>query len=374
MDPTLISTSGPTDHFGWLLDPTVAGRPKSRAQSFYRASSITLSPNISNRYNINFPSGTDMSDFEKGDRFTYHQRVGHNVLVNGDGSGYVFQNITTYSSNAFAFLVTAQNDFGPDFTISDVEFNSIRVETLNGRWRSTNGDGVHFLKVDDIKVNNSYFTGLSDDAIALKSSNNWQVTNSTMNNKRRYGINVVSQPSGGLGGIISNNTIEYNGGFGIYSSGTTSNISETNNNLLMNELSAGEFIVDEGRFDVDGTFSDVSSSWIQSGLSGYDGSSTLYANSSPSIADWSLDVPMNGDYQIRFFKVVHPNSDSNAKVTVSYNGGTYTEYLNLRQGPSGWFTLNSGIPFPFTTSSPAVVTLERGNSNSRADAVMFKVD
>jgi hypothetical protein len=83
---------------------------------------------------------------------------------------------------------------------------------------------------------------------------------------------------------------------------------------------------------------------------------------------------MNGDYQIRFFKVVHPNSDSNAKVTVSYNGGTYTEYLNLRQGPSGWFTLNSGIPFPFTTSSPAVVTLERGNSNSRADAVMFKVD
>jgi hypothetical protein len=108
--------------------------------------------------------------------------------------------------------------------------------------------------------------------------------------------------------------------------------------------------------------------WADSGLKGYDGSSTRFTSNGTS-ATWKPTVPATGNYDVYIYKVVSPVSDANAQIQVGYQGGaTANQSLDYSTGTSGWVYLGN---YPFDAGTSGYVRNTRMASNLRADAVKF---
>jgi beta-glucanase (GH16 family) len=109
-------------------------------------------------------------------------------------------------------------------------------------------------------------------------------------------------------------------------------------------------------------------SWFDSTLTGWTyASPTRYAacGIAGNTATWRPSLAAAGNYQVSVYKIVYPNSDSNARYDVA---GT-TTYVNGTTGTSGWLSLGT-FALPAGTSSFVRMT-SSGGGCGRADAVKF---
>ena len=111
-----------------------------------------------------------------------------------------------------------------------------------------------------------------------------------------------------------------------------------------------------------------SGDWSDSGVKGYNDSSTRFSYTAGAYVTWTPDLT-EGSYEVCIYKVVHSSSDRNAKIDVVYSGGTDTQYLNYTTGESGWITL--GVYY-FDGTTVGYVKNTRSADAIRADAVRFE--
>lgn len=107
-------------------------------------------------------------------------------------------------------------------------------------------------------------------------------------------------------------------------------------------------------------------------LSGFS-TGTRYGYSVGANAMWRADVPADGSYLVRIYRVAHPASDSSAKIDVAYDGGVQTFTVDFTKEPGEWETL--GV-FPFKAGGSGYVkntrSAESGDSGFiRTSAVSF---
>ncbi|MCY9656807.1 RICIN domain-containing protein [Paenibacillus chondroitinus] len=122
-------------------------------------------------------------------------------------------------------------------------------------------------------------------------------------------------------------------------------------------------IVDNG----DPNYSEISGSWLDSSLTGYNGSMTRYAREGAS-AKWTAPITVARTYDVYINKVIHSTSDTNTKVDVVHNGVTSTVYEDYSTGTPGWKHLGT---YSMTPGQSNYVQITRGNNSLRADAVKF---
>jgi VCBS repeat-containing protein len=108
--------------------------------------------------------------------------------------------------------------------------------------------------------------------------------------------------------------------------------------------------------------------WFNSGLTGSGGSSTRFATGNAT-ATWT-PILSAGTYKVEFYKVANPVSSTAAKVTITHNGTTFQQYLDLTAGSSGFVDLGT---FQFNGSGTESLGLAQGlvAGTLRADAVRF---
>lgn len=107
--------------------------------------------------------------------------------------------------------------------------------------------------------------------------------------------------------------------------------------------------------------------WTASGLTGFGGSSTRYSTSASAAATWTLPILPAGNYRVEFYKVVHPSSTTNAKVSVAHSGQVEQYTLDLTAGTAGFVDL--GV-FAFDGVSEGYIRLSQQTAGLlRADAV-----
>jgi hypothetical protein len=108
--------------------------------------------------------------------------------------------------------------------------------------------------------------------------------------------------------------------------------------------------------------------WSNSGLTGYNGSSTRYNSATNATAEWTPSVTA-GYYRVEFYKVVHAASQTSAKLSVIHNGVTDTQTINLTSGSAGFVDLGT---FYFAGSGSERLRLWQTTAGTlRADAVRF---
>ena len=115
-----------------------------------------------------------------------------------------------------------------------------------------------------------------------------------------------------------------------------------------------------------------SGSFTSSTLNGFS-TGTRYGYSVGASAMWRADVPADGSYLVRIYRVAHPASDSSAKIDVAYDGGVQTFTVDFTKEPGEWETL--GV-FPFKADGSGYVkntrSAESGDSGFiRTSAVSF---
>ncbi|MBQ2967260.1 MAG: family 16 glycosylhydrolase [Clostridia bacterium] len=82
--------------------------------------------------------------------------------------------------------------------------------------------------------------------------------------------------------------------------------------------------------------------WNNSSLAGYLNSKTCYSyeEDGPASASFEIEVPADGTYHIRFFKLIHDNTGKNCHVYYSVNGEKKGETgIDLTTGDAGWMIL-----------------------------------
>ena len=116
-----------------LLHPSIDGRIKDGASTFYRKDSYV--DHEDGTYTINLSEGGDFSDWELGDRFVYHFRSGSKHYVDFSES----QNVTAYN--------LATDGWGSMGFVSKKGSNfnilNCKTEMQEGKWMMGNADGVH---------------------------------------------------------------------------------------------------------------------------------------------------------------------------------------------------------------------------------------
>jgi len=244
--PPVGSAPSTIRHWGWLLDPTTPGRPKSGTATFYEASSITQSTTDPDLYDFVLESMGDAAipdDFTVGDRFSYHYREGgNNIQIRGSANIEV-RNATSYAASAM-FVNADDTD---SLTVIDS-----RVAIRPGLWRSTNGDGVHVKRGNDLVIENCSFAGVSDDAINITEVVGFSVTNNTFLDKRRHAIlfdadNNGGNPPNSTLGLVQGNYTAFNGGSFISHKGgdyatVTIELNDALNNNLTRALTANHHV------------------------------------------------------------------------------------------------------------------------------------
>ena len=223
-------------HWGWVLDPMIPGRPKTGTATFYEASSVTQQGGDPDLFDFVLgPMGgvAIADDFAVGDRFSYHYREGGNNIQIRGSSNVEVRNITSHAASAM--FVNA--DGTDSLTVIDS-----RVEIPPGRWRSTNGDGVHVKRGDDLLIENCSFSGVSDDAINITEVNGFSVKNNIFLNKRRHAIlfdadNNGGNPANSTLGLVQGNYAVFNGGsFLSHKGGDYGTVTIELNTVLSNNL------------------------------------------------------------------------------------------------------------------------------------------
>ncbi|NRA00869.1 MAG: right-handed parallel beta-helix repeat-containing protein [Myxococcales bacterium] len=232
--PPEDSASGNIRHWGWLLDPHIPGRPKQGSGSVYEASSVSLSGSDPDVYDFVMTSAaaTIAADFALGDRFTYQYREGGNNLHIRSSQNIEVRNVTAYSASAM-FVNSA--------TTTRLSVIDSQVAIRPGRWRSTNGDGLHIKQSSELLVEGCSFQGVSDDGINVTEVDTFVVRNNIFTNKRRHAIRLDSDDTSGnppnsSGGQIYGNHAAFNGGSFIAHGGGEYGLSIHSNNVSSNNL------------------------------------------------------------------------------------------------------------------------------------------
>jgi len=213
-------------HWGWLLDASVPGRPMRDSDSVFTATGFT-SPAVGFlRFAV-----SDPGDFAVGDRLTYLRRAGENFWFTQSPLCTV-QNVTSYGAGGM--FLNASNSGGLTVDSCDVCIKA-------SRWHSTNGDGVHAERCDQMVVDGCLFEGLSDDAIHVKNSHTFAITYNVFTNKRRHALLLDGDGAAkSTGGTIDNNVATYCGGaFFHHHGGAYSSFTFTNNSSSMNNRTQG---------------------------------------------------------------------------------------------------------------------------------------
>jgi hypothetical protein len=232
-DPAVFQAeiqSGAFNHWGWVLDPTVPGRPKLGSDSDFKALSVVAPASGKLKFEI---PGNQLSTLQIGDRFTYHIRKGNNFRV--DYSDQVsFDHVTSYGGGQM--FINANHS-------ANMSITNCATAIKPGRWRAGNGDGIHNYKTDSIFINQCTFEGISDDAIHLKSCNTFTISNCTFVNKRRHAIVLdgdAEATSSSILGLISNNSASFNGGaFFVHGGATYLNTVFSGNVIHDNHIASG---------------------------------------------------------------------------------------------------------------------------------------
>lgn len=122
-------------------------------------------------------------------------------------------------------------------------------------------------------------------------------------------------------------------------------------------------VVDNG----DAGYSETGS-WLNSGLTGWNGSSTRYSSEFGATTEWVLNVPGGQKYDVYIYKVAYSSNDPNARVDVVHGDSTATVHLDYSTGASGWVFLGS---YFFPAGAPALVRITNNTEGkiARADAV-----
>jgi len=228
------SSPGNIRHWGWLLDPHVPGRPKEGSGSFYEASSVSLAGADPDVYDfaITAATATIAADFAVGDRFTYHYREGGNSLHIRNSLDIEVRDVTAYAASAM-FVNSA--------TTTGLRVIDSGVAIRPGHWRSTNGDGLHIKRSDDLWVDGCSFQGVSDDGMNITEVDTFVVMNNVFANKRRHAILLDADDQGGnppnsSNGQIFGNYAAFNGGSFVSHAGGEYGISIHSNNVGSNNL------------------------------------------------------------------------------------------------------------------------------------------
>jgi hypothetical protein len=108
--------------------------------------------------------------------------------------------------------------------------------------------------------------------------------------------------------------------------------------------------------------------WYNSTLTGFNQSSTLYANGGGATATWTPTLPTTGRYAVYVWFPAYSNSDTAATYTVTSADGSSNVVVNQQQYAGKWRSL--GI-FDFDVGTSGSVQLTSSNSNTRADAAYF---
>lgn len=114
--------------------------------------------------------------------------------------------------------------------------------------------------------------------------------------------------------------------------------------------------------------------WYDSGLTGYNNSSTRYSHDIGSTATWTPNLGAAGNYDVFVMYPSHANCDNDAKYTVYYNGGSQVIYINQEINGLTWVSLGR---FNFAAGATGYVKVEADEDDytesARADAVKFLI-
>ncbi|GBG09202.1 hypothetical protein PAT3040_03842 [Paenibacillus agaridevorans] len=131
---------------------------------------------------------------------------------------------------------------------------------------------------------------------------------------------------------------------------------------------AAEIVIDYGNpgYSETGT-------WQDSGLKGYNSTSTRYSNVGERTAQWTPTITEAGEYEVFIYKITNLTAgDKDVDIEVVYDGGSSVMEQDWTIGTSGWVSLGK-YPFAAGTSGYVIMNGEAGYSTvySRADAVKF---
>lgn len=169
----------------------------------------------------------------------------------------------------------------------------------------------------------------------------------------------------GISGWVELGTYDFEEGFWGYVQNNNSNNGYTRADAVKFEpVSPETEVIDNG----DPGYTE-SGTWQDSGLPGYNSSSTRYGNSTGAYATWTPEL-VEGCYSVSIYKVVHATSDSNAKIEIVHSGGTDTLYLDYTTGTSGWVELGT---YAFNSGTGGCLKNTKNSTGyARADAVRFE--
>ncbi|MDZ4848462.1 MAG: hypothetical protein SGI77_04160, partial [Pirellulaceae bacterium] len=133
-------------------------------------------------------------------------------------------------------------------------------------------------------------------------------------------------------------------------------------------LSVGspDFIVDNS----DAGYSETVA-WVNSALTGFNGSSTRIAGAANAAATWNAPSLAPGYYTVSIYKVAVLSNSASANLTVIHNGITEPmQTINLASGTSGFVEIGT---YFFSGAPGELVRLSKGTTvgNLRSDAVRF---
>jgi hypothetical protein len=108
--------------------------------------------------------------------------------------------------------------------------------------------------------------------------------------------------------------------------------------------------------------------WRDSGLKGYNNSTTRYANTINSQVYWATNLTA-GTYSVYVYKIYHGTNSSVQSYNISTGRGTETATLDFTTGSSGWELLGE---YAFSSSGAYVELINPSGAYVRADAVKFE--
>ncbi|MDP0497044.1 MAG: hypothetical protein Q7Q73_12650 [Verrucomicrobiota bacterium JB024] len=130
-------------------------------------------------------------------------------------------------------------------------------------------------------------------------------------------------------------------------------------------VGASTIIIDNSDNDV--TYREVSGTFANSGLTGYNGSSTRYAWWTGAKAEWTFIAPKSSQYEVYVYAVEHPTSSDSVVITVG-NDATAVQHTLDFTSDGGWRYLGT---YSYTGQVAYTVSAEAQNAHLRTDAVMF---
>ena len=118
-------------------------------------------------------------------------------------------------------------------------------------------------------------------------------------------------------------------------------------------------------------YSESGADWADSTITGFGLMPQRYSCTAGDAAVFAPGFNQSGNYQVYIYKVVHPNADTQAEITVRTTSGTQTSTLNFRTGSSGWVDLGQYYFNQASSAAGQSVTNTVHSGCQRAGAVKF---